>query len=802
MKKILNIILGMGILLQNILIVMPVNALETDPETISILAVKQGTQDLNIVEGVYQTVNFEAIGLKYKINNIDITKEYEIIITQNDIFNSRGGQISAKDLLPDQYGYLYASKENALNKYEINLYEVKNGVNELLDTKIINVNFTDFEELDYKNSELFLEKVFQGGNEVIGTSTEFYYNYELNDIEDITFKLKGENFANDVNYRIYYNNDGKYLIYTGEQLNAGIDMTIPNSKSTSIRLSAAINSIGWSSIFLESIYVYLVETEGIYNFTYNNDSTIENYNSTITYKNYEAVSVEEIPEENNYGIDYVVYSKYHNAENPINIRVEGRNYADKNYKAVINIKKGGTSVYSNTKNINGLLINGGYNIELESFTSYIPEDYDETDEYIVVITLGNTTKTLSYVYREEGTLEANLFYSNGQKTVIRNAGWDGNYGNGILYDISNKTFSNNAKMYFYYLAKNLSDITNYNYTLEYGEVTYDGEEETSNYETVSSGTMTGKDLNTKGIMLEIDNNENYERPSYRFTIKNGSKIVYYNTSELNLNDNPTLTTVGITANNKTIYMQMSDYSYLATRNAPISISVNGIDFDENTVYNCLVYNAKVLDDDTQIDESKEVTFTGKQLNEGKAIIPISSVADNVVKRYIGIEVKDNEDIPISWGGIEVKYVQSSDYFPSEIPYIIDDGKDLIKSIKSNTNVNTFKNSIDVNNNGSVKIYDKTGSIEQNGVLGTGMIARVLDEFNRSLLDLEVAVKGDVSGDGLITITDLVKTKRDVADAEKLTGAYAVAGDITGSGSIGITDLVKISRDVADIEEID
>ena len=82
-----------------------------------------------------------------------------------------------------------------------------------------------------------------------------------------------------------------------------------------------------------------------------------------------------------------------------------------------------------------------------------------------------------------------------------------------------------------------------------------------------------------------------------------------------------------------------------------------------------------------------------------------------------------------------------------------------------------------------------------------MIARVIDENDNNLLDLDVVVKGDVSGDGNISITDLVKVKRHLSEDEELTGVYEVAGNITDTGEIGITDLVKISRDVAKIQEV-
>ena len=39
-----------------------------------------------------------------------------------------------------------------------------------------------------------------------------------------------------------------------------------------------------------------------------------------------------------------------------------------------------------------------------------------------------------------------------------------------------------------------------------------------------------------------------------------------------------------------------------------------------------------------------------------------------------------------------------------------------------------------------------------------MLARVMNEYEQSILDMDIVVKGDVSGDGNISVTDLVKVK--------------------------------------------
>lgn len=74
-----------------------------------------------------------------------------------------------------------------------------------------------------------------------------------------------------------------------------------------------------------------------------------------------------------------------------------------------------------------------------------------------------------------------------------------------------------------------------------------------------------------------------------------------------------------------------------------------------------------------------------------------------------------------------------------------------------------------------------------GLVGTGMTAV------SSGGSVTIVVTGDVSGDGKVTITDVVKLQKSVVGSASLTGAYAKAGDISGDGKITITDVVQAAQ---------
>ena len=80
-----------------------------------------------------------------------------------------------------------------------------------------------------------------------------------------------------------------------------------------------------------------------------------------------------------------------------------------------------------------------------------------------------------------------------------------------------------------------------------------------------------------------------------------------------------------------------------------------------------------------------------------------------------------------------------------------------------------------------------GSQVTSGYVGTGMTA------SNGAATVTIVVTGDVSGDGKITITDVVKLQSSVAGANRLSGAYAAAGDINGDGKVTITDVVQAAQ---------
>ena len=103
---------------------------------------------------------------------------------------------------------------------------------------------------------------------------------------------------------------------------------------------------------------------------------------------------------------------------------------------------------------------------------------------------------------------------------------------------------------------------------------------------------------------------------------------------------------------------------------------------------------------------------------------------------------------------------------------------------------------------TLKVFDKTGENEVTGQIGTGMQVRLIDEYDRNFINIGIAVKGDITGDGNISITDLVKVKGHLLETSILDDVYEAAGDVDAVNGITITDLVNMGKDVTGIEELD
>ena len=127
-------------------------------------------------------------------------------------------------------------------------------------------------------------------------------------------------------------------------------------------------------------------------------------------------------------------------------------------------------------------------------------------------------------------------------------------------------------------------------------------------------------------------------------------------------------------------------------------------------------------------------------------------------------------------------------------YKLEDG--YVTRILPETTVGDLKNNLEIDGFGNVEVINQTGDIvEENEYVGSAMTLNIGKE------SYKLSVIGDLDGNGLLTITDLVKLKLHQAKLKLLEDKYIKSADLNGSGSISITDLVHIKLSVVKIKDL-
>lgn len=118
-------------------------------------------------------------------------------------------------------------------------------------------------------------------------------------------------------------------------------------------------------------------------------------------------------------------------------------------------------------------------------------------------------------------------------------------------------------------------------------------------------------------------------------------------------------------------------------------------------------------------------------------------------------------------------------------YTIDRTNNVIKGIAANTSAAQLKANLK-NAPEDIKIYNASGTLFTGSKLCTGMTVKL--EFGTGTYDsLAIALLGDASGDGNISIPDYTNIRLHILGLSTLTGAKAAAADVDQNGSIDIAD---------------
>jgi len=195
-------------------------------------------------------------------------------------------------------------------------------------------------------------------------------------------------------------------------------------------------------------------------------------------------------------------------------------------------------------------------------------------------------------------------------------------------------------------------------------------------------------------------------------------------------------------------------------------------------------------------------------------IKIKATADANTSSITGtgeIEIKEKENqITItvtSESGSEKKYVITVYKVENAttVSSVIKQSKgvvsgDYVTNISNGSTVNSYKNNLIKAGANAVNIVDSNGkTISGSAILTTNSKITIITANDTKTYTF--SVNGDTSGDGQITILDLLQVQNHIKNINKLSGAKNLAADTSGDGKITILDLLQVQNHIKGIKKL-
>lgn len=117
----------------------------------------------------------------------------------------------------------------------------------------------------------------------------------------------------------------------------------------------------------------------------------------------------------------------------------------------------------------------------------------------------------------------------------------------------------------------------------------------------------------------------------------------------------------------------------------------------------------------------------------------------------------------------------------------------ITGVAPGTSASTFLANVSAAG-GSLKLLDASGNANS-GVVGTGNRVAVYDGSNTLKATYDIVVYGDTSGDGVVSVKDLIMINRHILKKGSLGGAALTAADASKDGNVSIKDLILVNNNI-------
>lgn len=125
----------------------------------------------------------------------------------------------------------------------------------------------------------------------------------------------------------------------------------------------------------------------------------------------------------------------------------------------------------------------------------------------------------------------------------------------------------------------------------------------------------------------------------------------------------------------------------------------------------------------------------------------------------------------------------------------------ISGISLGTTVGSFLANNVKTQNATARVLNSAGAVaDSSSRMGTGQKLQIL--YNGQLKrEYTILLYGDITGDGVINVMDILKQKRHILGIASMTSLETAVGDLNSDGTINVMDILAIKRDILDIAKI-
>ena len=131
-------------------------------------------------------------------------------------------------------------------------------------------------------------------------------------------------------------------------------------------------------------------------------------------------------------------------------------------------------------------------------------------------------------------------------------------------------------------------------------------------------------------------------------------------------------------------------------------------------------------------------------------------------------------------------------------FIISNG--ILKNITLDTSISSFQSDFNKYDfSMTVVVKDSNNNVKTTDKLFTG--DKVSITLNGQTKEYSIIVKGDVVGDGKVSVLDLLRTQRILLNSVTLSDLYLKAGDVNNDGNVSVLDLLIIQKHILGVSTI-